>query len=49
MRVSVGGPCHRDMGMRGMLWERGVSVEVERGVNISAVVAGVQFHCGMRC
>lgn len=49
MRVSVGGPCHRDMRMRSLLCERGVSVDLERGVNILVVVAGVQFHCGMHC
>lgn len=48
MRVSVGGPCHRNMGMRGMLWECS-QCGGEGGVNMSVVVAGVQFHCGMCC
>lgn len=49
MSVSVGGPCHKYMGMRGMLWETQSQCGGEGGVNTSVLVAGVQFHCGMRC
>ncbi len=49
MRVSVGGPFHEDLGMRAMLWECEVRVEVKGSVNMSVVAVGVQFHCGMHC